>query len=1260
MNPQNWPGLLIFLVAAFGLVSHSAAERSLPASSRSGGGVVWLEDLDLVAMASAAGTEPIARRSLGGGPLSIGGTTYPRGVSVRAHCEFTIDLKGAVSRFEAMVGVEENASAATGNDGSVQFQVWVDGRHVAATGVVRYREPAQPLSVDLAGARYLRLVVTNGGDGNEWDCAAWAEAKLLLQPGVTRWPVAVIRPEPALEIGHGGAVSALAVSPNGRTLTSLGGDGRLIFWDLETNREERSLDSKAANSIAFSPDGETLALGSWFKMVHCRNARTGEMQRILLGHQEVVEAVAFSPDGKLLASASIDGVVKLWSMETGKEVHGFSGAAAHPAVAFSPDGKLLAVTKRDHTVELRVVRSGQVWRTLTGHTMPLFSVAFSPDGQAVAAGAEDGVVRVWEANTAALRWTDTAATAGGAGEWVASLEFSPDSRTLVAAGRIGVVRFWDSRSGAVRRTLRGPHGFWTLTARYSRDGRTVLTGGVDNMVRIWDPATGAPRGVLGGAPKVTSLSWFPRTEMAATGHYDCRVRLWDTRTGELKRTLSGNDQGISSVAASPDAKTLAISDANGPVQLWDAQTGTVTRTLTGSYEPGILAFSPDGKLLAVGRTAYPPERPCDLRRWDLRAGSWKEPAMLHPASILSVEFSPDGRLIATGCHDGHARLWDVATGALKQTLSGHATPVDRLAFSPDGKLLATGGRNGVVQLWDPATGAPRRTIEPHGGAILGLAFSPDSQVLATSIGGVMLWDVKTGALLRQVESVRLGAAALAFSPGGERLVLGIGDGSLHVNDPHDGRLIATLVPLLAGDASAPTPPDVRPPADITKPLVTGAKDLGAWIGEEYVIVTREGFYTGSAGADRVVWFQVGRDRFPAESFHAYYYRPEVVRQALAGKQPVPLEIPNGAYPPVVGVTVRQSEGAAAGLQLDLTATDDSDVMRVELFFDGKRVDSRPIEVDAKPLTVGAKPLTVGAKLVPAAHRQLRAFRVTVPLPPGGRTLRVRAVALDDDGFQSQPHEVLFTPSDMTPAPATAGRLLGLCVGVRRYATPRLDLEYADRDATALAQALNAQRGIYSAAQVTSLTNEQATRQKVLAALDSLVAQATPVDTVLVFLSGHGMRNGEKTFFFATHEVDPASQAAIAQTALPWAEVLLRLARLSEKSRRVLVLLDACHSGSAATNEDLVTALIHARAGVMVLASSKGSELSREKEALGHGVFTYALLEGIRGAGTSEATVTIWDFAHYVRRRVKELTGGEQNPVPFLQDFDLDAPISGRA
>jgi hypothetical protein len=276
------------------------------------------------------------------------------------------------------------------------------------------------------------------------------------------------------------------------------------------------------------------------------------------------------------------------------------------------------------------------------------------------------------------------------------------------------------------------------------------------------------------------------------------------------------------------------------------------------------------------------------------------------------------------------------------------------------------------------------------------------------------------------------------------------------------------------------------------------------------------------------------------------------------------------------------------------------------------------------------------------------------LAPNETAFRIQAQAVYADGTKSPQGEVRVTRVLEAPKPE---RLLALCVGVSDYRDPAVqDLKYAHRDAEGLAQELGKQRRNYASTRVTALTNERATRAAIQQGLDGLVAEATKSDTVILFFAGHGTTSGPRSFYFTPYDFKEGD----ATTALAWTEVVQRLARLSEKSKRVLVLLDACRSGSTANNEELAKVALTANAGVMLLASCKGSETSLELgKPLEHGAFTLAVLEAMTGraSGSADSPVTMLDLFVYVVRRVRELTKNQQNPhVPYLFDFDTDAVL----
>jgi WD40 repeat protein len=244
---------------------------------------------------------------------------------------------------------------------------------------------------------------------------------------------------------------------------------------------------------------------------------------------------------------------------------------------------------------------------------------------------------------------------------------------------------------------------------------------------------------------------------------------------------------VSAMAFSPDGKLLAIGGEGGTVRLWNSATGgPVWAPLTGHTSAvNAVAFSPNGRLLATG------DEDGTAQLWDPATGRpVGAPLTGHEEGVFAIAFSPDGKLLATG--DGHStvRLWDPATGRrVRAPLTGGEGDVYALAFSPDGKLLAAGVGDGRVRLWDPATGhRVRASLTSDGEGLDAMAFSPDGTLLATDGGTLRLWNKATGrttqlALTGSPEVV----VAEAFSTNGKLLVIGGEDGTVRLLNPATGR-----------------------------------------------------------------------------------------------------------------------------------------------------------------------------------------------------------------------------------------------------------------------------------------------------------------------------------------------------------------------------------------------------------------------------------------------------------------------------------------
>jgi eukaryotic-like serine/threonine-protein kinase len=565
----------------------------------------------------------------------------------------------------------------------------------------------------------------------------------------------------------------------------------------------------------------------------------GEHIREMTGHAAPLNDVAWSRDGRLLASRSVDDVLKVWDVASGKELATSDGIAL--LAGFMPDDRRLLVSKEDgiYTYDftsrqsvlvaksaglaLRLLTDGQtvasthddfalkLWDLATGReklelpgrggfhnrepTQDKLAVAISPDGARAAVlhypsggGTFIDYIELWDVQQRQLR---VRLPEKREIRWI---KFSDDGNWLVACGTRGIVTLWNvasSNSAPAGPRVLHPHEVTIRSVAFSGDGRLLATGSSDQSIKILDRETGTKLLTFRGHENaVCPVVFSPDGKRLASGSADQTIKLWDIRPPEPQLIGTGEGEGIASLWSyfSPDGSLMAAHSGTNAMRVWETATQRERLVIdVPRNRSAPLGFTPDNKSLLVFR-AYPWQVEIhNIAGRNLeRAVPIEDPSLGN--RVYGLAATPAQRLLAASSVDA-IHLWDLFTGRKLLKLQTSNT-VMMLIFSPDQSTLIGWTRDSsageeaprTLHFWEARSLRLINSMPVRfGGSPNEVAFSADGKLMATSGSyrkTVDLWDVATGQHITALTGHRQGTYAVSFSPDGGILASGSSDGTV--------------------------------------------------------------------------------------------------------------------------------------------------------------------------------------------------------------------------------------------------------------------------------------------------------------------------------------------------------------------------------------------------------------------------------------------------------------------------------------------------
>lgn len=1094
-------------------------------------------------------------------------------------------------------------------------------------------------------------------------------------------------------MGHSQYITCSDFSHNGKYIVTGSGDNSIILWDAIYGKQIRNFNYhyKKIKSLNFSNDGKTILSTSNDNTAKLIDTKSGDLiQSFKLKNEEISNAYFSKDDSKIVILNNRDGF-SVWSTLDGKSLGKFkkNHSSSKESNLISPDGlKVLSKANWKSVICIELLSKDTLF---TMDFDKAYTMSFSPDGKYIVIGSSKLFSKIFDANTGEFLYELKSDYEKGCDGCNTVIKISSTGKYVftMSSKKDGIL--WNPKSGKKIKKF-GEVSKRPNNVAFSADERYLLLS-FSKQVFVYDIQSGRTKVKLDNKwIDYYEFKFNASANQIIVPSKNNTIEIWDVEKGKKIKTLKGylNEQradGLkydytnyydkkilhyislkSNVSISANDNYFTIGKIDSSAVIVNLITGRKVKTLNNSKSILTHDYSADGKWLALGGGDG------KIRIYDTKTNEIQFTLKGHGALIFDLRFSSTSNELVSGSWDGTMIVWDFKKESIIQRidLGGYSPYLVR--YSPNDLYALTGDLGKGVDFWEIDSKQKFRSLIGHTKTISGIEFSKDGTTMVTSSwdGKIKVWNVLTGMLIAKITGNDSPVYSVCYSNSGNEIISGGGDRLIHIWNTETGKLKY----ILKGHSAAVT--DIKI-TSTGKHLISRAAngEVIVWDYEtkkerytyiqinqnDWLVKNPEGYFDGSPKALSLVNYVTGLEVISINSLFDKYYTPNLVKRLMSGDKI------NDS-----GQNLKELIDDRPQIKFQFTTTNKRDVLVEEdsVYQSKSKIFTINISVLEKGKTIDEIRIYNNGKLLESESWQkdivfrgdsnTKTFEVN--LIDGNN--EIKAVAISDSKVESDPISLTVSYDDE----ATNSDLHVFSIGINDYKNSSYNLSYAVKDANDFSKVIiKGADTLFDNVYEYSLRDSDANKNRIVEIFNELVLKVDAEDVFVFYYAGHGVMSlGDKEdFYLVAHNVTNLYGTELLKDEGMSATELMNFSQ-SISAQKQLFVLDACHSGGALNSfatrgggREKAIAQLARNTGTFFLTASQDVEYANESGDLKHGLFTYALLEILNGdsfAAALDGKITINEIKTYVEERVPELSeqyhGSAQYPTSY--SFGQDFPI----